>query len=674
MGPPWAAVAGTWYPGRRWPSLRRWRGTWPPPGGCGPKDAWSPSSAPTPASYSGPVAAYGYSLLRGRQGVTAVLVGPSHRARFDGVSASRRGRVRDAAGAVPVDEDWPGALAEATRASRPSRGPREEHSLEMQLPFLQHLVPGLRVVPVLMGRQSREEVEVLARALAQVLAKRDALLVASSDLSHYHPAPVARELDAEVTGYVARFDPEGLMDRLETSRGHACGGGPIVAVMKAARALGADRSSVLRYATSGDVGERDKSRVVAICPRPDRVVVGAPPLFPEERRRLLATAREALLGRFAGASAPRRRPGDLVRHHGGAFVTLRTRDGGLRGCVGVLESTIPCRGRGQAVAAACSDRRFDPLRADEVPGSSSRSRPSARAEGRPEGIEVGRDGLLVREGGTGRAPAPGGGRAPLGPRDVPGQDMRKGRALRGRLARTGGADPRLLGHRVARRMSRRGRAEHGGPERRDDAVLPLVHARRRLVLERAASHAEELAPAGITALWLPPAYKGAGGGHDVGYGVYDMYDLGEFDQKGSVRTKYGTQEQYRARGQGPAAGGVQVYADVVLNHRMGGDAVETARATPFSQDDRLRPKGEPRDIQAYTHFHFPGRKRKYSAFEWHWRHFDAVDYDAPPRREEHRLSLRRQELRRPGGPGEGQLLLPDGLATSTSRARRSDAR
>jgi hypothetical protein len=88
------------------------------------------------------------------------------------------------------------------------------------------------------------------------------LLVASSDLSHYQPAAVAHELDARVTECVERFDAEELMRRLETSRGHACGGGPLVAVMKAARALGADRASLLRYATSGDVGERDTSRVV----------------------------------------------------------------------------------------------------------------------------------------------------------------------------------------------------------------------------------------------------------------------------------------------------------------------------------------------------------------------------------------------------------------------------
>lgn len=145
--------------------------------------------------------------------------------------------------------------------------------------------------------------------------------------------------------------------------------------------------------------------------------------------------------------------------------------------------------------------------------------------------------------------------------------------------------------------------------------------------EKAASRAAELAAAGFTGVWLPPAYKGVGGGRDVGYGAYDLYDLGEFDQMGSVRTKYGTREQYLAAVRALQRPGLQVYADTVLNHRMGGDAVETVRATPYPQDDRLRPSGASRDIQAYTHFHFPGRAGRHSAFEWRARHFDAVDYD-----------------------------------------------
>lgn len=139
--------------------------------------------------------------------------------------------------------------------------------------------------------------------------------------------------------------------------------------------------------------------------------------------------------------------------------------------------------------------------------------------------------------------------------------------------------------------------------------------------------APELADAGFTALWLPPAYKGFAGAYDVGYGVYDLFDLGEFDQKGSVRTKYGTRQQYLDAVKSLQAHGMQVYADAVLNHKMGGDAVETPKATPFPQNDRLNPKGGLQDIKTYSHFNFPGRQGKYSNFEWHWWHFDAVDYN-----------------------------------------------
>ncbi|HEY9737022.1 MAG TPA: alpha-amylase, partial [Trichocoleus sp.] len=141
-------------------------------------------------------------------------------------------------------------------------------------------------------------------------------------------------------------------------------------------------------------------------------------------------------------------------------------------------------------------------------------------------------------------------------------------------------------------------------------------------------NAEDLANTGFTALWLPPAYKGFAGANDVGYGVYDMFDLGEFDQRGSVRTKYGTREQYLEAVKALQKNGIQVYADAVLNHRMGGDTKETFKATPFYSNDRVNPKGELQEIESYTHFYFPGRQGQYSGFEWHWYHFDAVDYNA----------------------------------------------
>ena len=142
-----------------------------------------------------------------------------------------------------------------------------------------------------------------------------------------------------------------------------------------------------------------------------------------------------------------------------------------------------------------------------------------------------------------------------------------------------------------------------------------------------AEKSKELAQAGITSLWLPPAYKGVGGGYEVGYGVYDLYDLGEFDQKGTVRTKYGTKEEYLKAIAAAHAAGLQVYADAVFNHRMGADEEEVIEATPFNPENRDEVIGEYKPVKAWTHFTFPGRAGKYSKMEWHWWHFDAIDYN-----------------------------------------------
>jgi alpha-amylase len=142
------------------------------------------------------------------------------------------------------------------------------------------------------------------------------------------------------------------------------------------------------------------------------------------------------------------------------------------------------------------------------------------------------------------------------------------------------------------------------------------------------TQAAELAAAGITALWLPPAYKGVGGGMDVGYGIYDLFDLGEFDQKGSVRTKYGTKDEYIAAVQAAKQAGLNIYADVVFNHRMGGDAEEEFEAVPFAFSDRNRPIGDVQQVKSWTQFQFPGRGEKYSSMKWCWWHFDSVDYNS----------------------------------------------
>jgi AmmeMemoRadiSam system protein B len=262
-----AAVAGSWYPGTAGAitqEVDRYLEAAGPP--LPPGRLVGLVSPHAGLRYSGPVAAYGYGLLRdvsAEKGLTVVLVGPSHRAAFEGVAAHAGGAWETPLGRAPIDEELSQALLDADPVVFDDPGVhRDEHSLEMQMPFLQRVVPDLRIVPLLMGSQSRPEVEALAAALARALAGRRALLVASSDLSHYQPAVVANRLDAAVVEEVGRFDEEALMTRLETRDNVACGGGPVVAVMKAARALGADRATVLKYGDSGDVGEGDKSHVV----------------------------------------------------------------------------------------------------------------------------------------------------------------------------------------------------------------------------------------------------------------------------------------------------------------------------------------------------------------------------------------------------------------------------
>ena len=125
--------------------------------------------------------------------------------------------------------------------------------------------------------------------------------------------------------------------------------------------------------------------------------------------------------------------------------------------------------------------------------------------------------------------------------------------------------------------------------------------------KRAASEAAGLARLGVTGVWLPPAYKGQAGIKDVGYGVYDLYDLGEFDQKGSVATKYGTREEYLQLINACHDAGLQVYADIVLNHRMGADEAETVRAVAVNSRNRNQDFSPEEEIQAWTWFTFPGR-------------------------------------------------------------------
>ena len=143
-------------------------------------------------------------------------------------------------------------------------------------------------------------------------------------------------------------------------------------------------------------------------------------------------------------------------------------------------------------------------------------------------------------------------------------------------------------------------------------------------LEAEAGH---LAGLGISAVWIPPAGK-AQMQDDVGYASYDLYDLGEFDQKGTVRTKYGTRAELLRAIESLHSHGISVYLDAVMNHKAGADEKERFRVREVDENNRDEEISDTYEMEGWTRFTFPGRGGKYSDFTWHWYHFTGTDYDA----------------------------------------------
>ena len=205
--------------------------------------------------YSGRIAAAAYRLLERKRFDSVLLLGPCHQG-GDGLFLIQGGGIETPLGVVRIDRDLVAALERSS--SRIRFAPEvhlDEHSLEMQYPFLQYFLPGVPVAPMLMGYQTPSVIAVAIHAIESAVKQsgRSVLLVASSDLSHFEPRTRARELDSEVVACLERFDPRGLAELLGARRDHACGGGPMVAVLEAARTLGASQSRVLAYGDSGDV-------------------------------------------------------------------------------------------------------------------------------------------------------------------------------------------------------------------------------------------------------------------------------------------------------------------------------------------------------------------------------------------------------------------------------------
>jgi MEMO1 family protein len=408
-------IAGSWYPGRPESLRAQIQGflkavpeSAPPAG-----ELVALISPHAGYLYSGGVAAHAYKLLANQPFKQVVIVAPSHRHAFRGASLDQKTGYETPLGVVPVDQALSRELMEQSKIFRyVPEGHAQEHALEIQLPFLQETLKGFSLTAIIQGSQDEETSEELARALAQVLKGKKVLLLASSDLSHFHTYDQAKNLDQKVLDRVAAFDEKGLMQDLKGDRVEACGGGAMVTVMKTARLLGATEAKVLHYANSGDV-TGDRSGVVGYLAaaffrrenpgKRNPVKEETEGYSPEERAFLHKSARGAIEHRLTGKPWPSLE-GETrkLKEKRGAFVTLK-RKGQLRGCIGYTQAIKPLSQTimEMAQAAAFQDPRFPPLDKNELDDLEIEI--SVLTPFRPiqdvKEIEVGRHGLFIERGG-----------------------------------------------------------------------------------------------------------------------------------------------------------------------------------------------------------------------------------------------------------------------------------
>jgi AmmeMemoRadiSam system protein B/AmmeMemoRadiSam system protein A len=331
--------------------------------------------------YSGPVAAYTYGALKGHKYSRVVVIAPSHYEAFDFTSIYDGEAYVTPLGKIQVDKDFAAKLAKMSSTMRLSGQGHDptsagtEHAIEVQLPWLQRVLGNFTLVPIVMGDQSYENSRALGVALAKLIKGGDTLIVASSDLSHYHHYDQAVKIDHKTLHALEAWDYFSMSRNFETRVWEACGGAPIVAAMIAAEHMGANQAKVLKYANSGDTSG-DHSRVVGysadvfVKAEGEKAVETPFSLSDQDKAELLALARKSAEYAVTEKKAyePPASTSEALNRESGAFVTLK-KAGQLRGCIGYTSAMKPLylTVRDTATYAALRDPRFRPVSADELP-------------------------------------------------------------------------------------------------------------------------------------------------------------------------------------------------------------------------------------------------------------------------------------------------------------------
>jgi MEMO1 family protein len=355
--------------------------------------------------YSGQTAAFAYKLVRGKPFDTVVILGPSHRYGFRGCSIYSGGGFRTPLGTVLVDEALASDLMKRSGFAFVPEAHAEEHSVEVQVPFIQKVLPAAKIVPVVIGYAERKTIETLAAALVKACAGRKVLVVASTDMSHFLSREEANRTDAETMDLIRGLKAETIIRKMEARGNILCGGAAVAAAILYAGARGAVSAEILKYADSA-AASGDESRVVGYVAAALVARSGPAPEFTltaSDKKELLALARSAVTtaveeGRIMDSPAT----GENLRAARGAFVTLKKR-GRLRGCIGFIEPIMPLDRAviEAAVYAATRDGRFEPVSRAELKDLEYEISvlTPPRETTNPLAIKIGKHGLIIEKNG-----------------------------------------------------------------------------------------------------------------------------------------------------------------------------------------------------------------------------------------------------------------------------------
>jgi hypothetical protein len=355
--------------------------------------------------YSGPVAAYGYKAVSGRKYDTVVIIAPSHRLIFDGATVLEKDGYETPLGTVPIDVDFVKKLMRAEKVTVVSKPQAfdDEHSLEVQIPFLQRSLKDFKLVPVIIGRPDYNTCIGLTRGLVKVIkaSGKSVLIVASTDLSHYYKYEDAVVKDQATISEIMNYDPRRFAGKIGERECELCGSAPVIVAMMAGRELGAEKICVLKYANSGDTAG-DKSRVVGYGSIVIYKAEEAKMLTSAQKKELLGIARKTIESCVKGGKAPVLKTDDpALAKEEGAFVTIH-KDGELRGCIGNIIGRQPLylTVRDMAIESSTADPRFTPVGPGELKDIkieiSVLSEP--RRVGSAEEIRMGEHGVIVKSG------------------------------------------------------------------------------------------------------------------------------------------------------------------------------------------------------------------------------------------------------------------------------------